>query len=110
MTINQFKAAAAEYVDTEIAGKIPGIGKWVIGMGAGAYISKLDAAFEENLDMLVQMGYAQPDGQIDIDQLYQDLKEQATKHGKIVQKIPVLGEVTFSAEDVDRLYQICGSV
>lgn len=107
MTVSQIKGAAAEYIDTEFAAKIPGIGKWVVGMGAAAYISQMDALVEKNLGMLVQLGYAQEDGQIDVDKLYQDMHTQATKYGKIVQNIPLLGEVTFSVDDIEKFYKIC---
>ena len=38
MTLNQLKKAASIYVDREFISKMDGLGKWVFGVGAGAYL------------------------------------------------------------------------
>ena len=107
MTLNQFKTAAGTYIDREFTSKINGIGKWVIGIGAGAYLAQLDTVVNNNREMLERLGVLLPDGQIDIDKAYRMLKEEATKQGKVTQPIPMIGNVTFSVEDVETFYRIC---
>lgn len=110
MTLNQFKIAAATYIDREFTTKIDGISKWLVGLAAGAYLAKLDVIVNNNRAMLEGLGVLLPDGNIDIDTAYRLIKEQATKQGKVTQEIPMLGKFTFSAEDVDTFYRICREV
>ena len=110
MTLNQFKTAAAIYIDREFTTKIDGISKWLVGLAAGAYLAKLDVIVNNNRAMLEGLGVLLPDGNIDIDTAYRLIKEQATKQGKVTQEIPMLGKFTFSAEDVDTFYRICREV
>jgi rRNA maturation protein Nop10 len=110
MTLNQLKKAASIYIDREFTSKMDGLGKWVLGVGAGAYLSQLDGLFNNYKDMLCKMGMCQPDGNIDIEKAYTLIKEEAVKQGKVTQNIPVVGPVTFSPEDVDTFYRICKEV
>ena len=107
MTVNQLKTAASTYIDREFTSKINGINKWVIGIGAGAYLAQLDKLIDSNKAMLESIGLLLPDGTIDIDMAYRLLKEQATKQGKVTQSIPMIGDVTFSVDDVETFYRIC---
>ena len=110
MTLNQLKKAASIYVDREFISKMDGLGKWVLGVGAGAYLSQIDKLFDSYKDMLCAMGMCHTDGNIDIEKAYTLLKEEAVKQGKVTQNIPVVGPVTFSPEDVDTFYRICREV
>lgn len=110
MTLNQLKRAASIYIDREITAKMDGLGKWVLGIGAGAYLAQLDGLFSSHLDMLCKMGMCHADGTIDIEKAYSLIKEEAVKQGKVTQNIPLVGAVTFSPEDVDTFYRICKEV
>ena len=110
MTLNQLKRAATTYIDREFVAKMDGLGKWVIGIGAGAYLSQIDEVFNKNLDMLCKIGVCHTDGNIDIEKAYTLIKEEAVKQGKVTQNIPMIGAVTFYPEDVDTFYRICREV
>lgn len=110
MTLNQVKRAASIYVDREITTKLDGLQKWIIGVGSGAYLAQIDGWFNTHLDMLCAMGMCHTDGTIDIEKAYNLIKEEAVKQGKVTQTIPLVGAVTFSAEDVDTFYRICREV
>lgn len=107
MTLNQLKTAASTYIDREFIPKINGINKWVIGIGAGAYLAQLDGVVNNNKDMLEKLGVLLPDGTIDIETAYRLIKDQAIKQGKVTQNIPMIGDVIFSVDDVETFYRIC---
>ena len=107
MTLNQLKTAAGTYIDREFTSKINGISKWVIGIGAGAYLAQLDGVVNNNKEMLEKLGVLLPDGTIDIDTAYRLIKDQAIKQGKVTQNIPMIGDVIFSVDDVETFYRIC---
>ena len=110
MTLNQLKKAASIYIDREFVAKMDGLAKWVIGVGAGAYLAQIDGWFNSHMEMLCTMGLCRADGTIDIEKAYSVLKEEAVKHGKVTQRIPLVGDVTFHPEDVDTFYRICREV
>ena len=41
-----------------------------------------------------------------IDTVYKKFKETAEEYGDVIQKLPLLGEVTFTSKDVDKLYRL----
>lgn len=49
-------------------------------------------------------GITDENGNIDIDGLYSDLKEQVNRKGKIEITLPLFGTFKFSLSDVDNLY------
>ena len=44
-------------------------------------------------------------GNVDVDGLMRDLREQISRKGKISISLPMFGNFTFTAEDVDRLHR-----
>jgi hypothetical protein len=46
------------------------------------------------------------DGNVDVDGLIRDLKEQINRKGKVSITFPLLGTFSFIAEDVDELHRI----
>ena len=38
--------------------------------------------------------------------VYKELKEAAEEYGDVIQKLPLLGEVTFTSKDIDKLYRL----
>lgn len=45
-------------------------------------------------------------GNVDVDGLYRDLKTQIERKGKFSFSLPMFGNFTFTAEDVDKLYRM----
>ncbi len=110
MTLQKLKKAACAYIDEEFTSKMQGAEKWLIGIGANAYLGKLDELLTNNIDTLVCMGFCTQDGNIEIDVVYSAFHEQATKHGAITQKIPMIGDVKFDVADIEKLYKLCKEV
>lgn len=44
-------------------------------------------------------------GNVDVDGLMRDLRKQIEEKGRLVIEIPILGNFTFTAEDVDELHR-----
>lgn len=50
-------------------------------------------------------GIIDGEGNVDVDSLMNDLKEQISQKGKIEIAIPMFGKFTFNSNDVDKLYR-----
>lgn len=103
---SQLRNGIARYIDTEILTKITGWKRWVIGAGATAYLSKTDDIIERlrSMEAVKLLGLFSDDGMyIDADMLYNCIRAEAEKTTATVD-IPVIGSVTFSASDVDKLF------
>ena len=46
------------------------------------------------------------DGDVDIENLLNDIREQIEKKGKITISLPLLGKFSFNASDVDKLHRM----
>lgn len=91
------------YAEKEIIAKLPTAGKWIIGAGIGMAMQNIqkiitDLGKNETVKML---GVVDENGNIDVDSVTQHLKESAKKYGKMRVQIPILGEMTFSDEDIE---------
>ncbi len=133
MTIDKLQQALADYVDAEFTAKLTDYRKWIISIGVAQYVGQLPNMIKRYAQMLTQLGiynepsaevtrYADDDdahehpiieyrytgnGEIDLDKAYKMLRDTALRQGKIMQPLPLIGEVGFGVEDIDRLYDIC---
>lgn len=64
---------------------------------------KLKSAICDNT-YIKTFAIADENGNIDIDGLYSDIKEQINQKGKITVTLPLFGTFKFSPDDVDKLY------
>lgn len=93
------------YADSEVMGKLPTSGKWIVGTAMGLAANKTDRV----IDMLkgnaiVQMlGVMDDDGMIDVDAVMTAMKTSADKYGKFTVDVPIVGKLTFTSADVDSL-------
>lgn len=55
-------------------------------------------------------GIIDENGNIDVDGLARDVKEEIKRKGKITINVPMFGLMTFVPEDVDNLYNMIGEV
>ena len=96
----------AAYIDNEIVAQLSGSWKaWVFGGVAGLYLARVDSVITHlsNQPMIKALGVI--DGEnVDVDAIITELRKQAAK-GKMTIDIPVLGPVTFGADDVDKLHR-----
>ena len=106
-TIQQIQAAAARFVDQDIAPAFSGGERILVSGAAGLLISnsgKLVAQYATH-PMVAAFGVVDAQsGDIDVDALYQAF---APKFGneKIPLKIPVVGTIRIGKAELDRFYQ-----
>ena len=106
VTIDQAMRGVAKYADDEIIPHLP-VGK---GIGAGIALALIMDGGKSRILALkdhpaVQMmGIMDAEGNIDLDRLYNAARTQVDGK-KIPLTIPVIGELRFDVNDVDRLYK-----
>lgn len=106
VTIDQAMRGVAKYADDEIIPHLP-MGK---GIGAGIALALIMDGGKSRILALkdhpaVQMmGIMDAEGNIDLDRLYNAARTQVDGK-KIPLTIPVIGELRFDVNDVDRLYK-----
>lgn len=106
VTIDQAMRGVAKYADNEIIPHLP-TGK---GIGAGIALALIMDGGKNRILALkdhpaVQMmGIMDAEGNIDLDRLYNAARTQVDGK-KIPLTIPVIGELRFDVNDVDRLYK-----
>lgn len=106
ITIDRAKSALMEYVSDEFCNRLYDYRKWLVPVFIGSYMPKIDKMIEENKEGLVSLGFVDENGLICIDTVYKKFKDTAEEYGDVIQKMPLLGEVTFTSKDIDKLYKI----
>ena len=106
VTIDQAMRGVAQYAENEIIPHLP-TGK---GIGAGIALALIMDGGKAQLLKLREnpavqmMGIMDAEGNIDIDRLYNAARTRVDGK-KIPLTIPVIGELRFDVNDVDRLYK-----
>lgn len=100
----------ANYMDAEVMNKLPSSGKWIMGTVITLASSKAENAIDILSDNpIVQMlDLIDEDGNIDTDSLINAMKTSADKYGNMSVAVPMIGEMTFSSKDIDKLKQYIG--
>ena len=106
ISIDRAKSALMEYISDEFCNRLYDYRKWLVPVFIGSYMPKLDKMIEENKEGLVSLGFMDENGLICIDTVYRKFKDTAEEYGDVIQKMPLLGEVTFTSKDIDKLYKI----
>lgn len=106
ITIDRAKSALMEYISDEFCNRLYDYRKWLVPVFIGSYMPKLDKMIEENKEGLISLGFMDENGLICIDTVYRKFKDTAEEYGDVIQKMPLLGEVTFTSKDIDKLYKI----
>ncbi len=106
ITIDRAKSALMEYISDEFCNRLYDYRKWLVPVFIGSYMPKLDKMIEENKEGLISLGFMDENGLICIDTVYKKFKDTAEEYGDVIQKMPLLGEVTFTSKDIDKLYKI----
>ena len=106
ITIDRAKSALMEYISDEFCNRLYDYRKWLVPVFIGSYMPKIDKMIEENKEGLVSLGFMDENGLICIDTVYKKFKDTAEEYGDVIQKMPLLGEVTFTSKDIDKLYKM----
>ena len=105
VTIDQAMRGAAKFADNEIIPHLP-TGK---GIGAGIALALIMDGGKAQLLKLREnpavkmMGVMDEDGNIDLDRLYNAARPRF--ENKLTVSVPLLGDLLFDQNDVDKLYR-----
>lgn len=95
------------YADSEIMGKLPTSGKWLMGTAITLATNKasnmIDVLMKNSI--VKALGIVDENGMIDTDVLIDAMKSAADKYGKVSVDVPLVGKLTFSSTDIDVLRQ-----
>ena len=100
VTIQQVRQGMCRYIDTEFINKIGGLAKWGVAIGGSLIVEK----YTSDPSILKSIGCLSEDGMVDIDRLYDIVYNVAKERGKVTQNFPMIGDVSFTEEDVTKLY------
>lgn len=107
VTIDQIMRGVSRFTDTEIIPHLP-TGK---GIAAGIGLALLMDGGKQKLLALREhpavkmLGIMDEEGQIDIDRIYSTARQKMTGQ-KLPVNIPLIGELKFDVNDLDRIYKI----
>lgn len=110
VSVQRLQNGIRAYVDGEILTKVTGAQQWMIAVAVGVYTEKLPQILEQWREhpAIKPLGIITPDG-VDVETAYKYLKPAAQSGGATFD-VPLIGSMTFTGVDVDRLYQyICNS-
>ena len=107
VTYNQVVNGMTKYIDQEIINKIQGWQRWALGAGAGIMMNKgtnIFNAFKAH-PVVKMLEVIDDNDMIDIDTIYAELRKQAEK-GSATFDAPMIGTITLTKDDVDKLYRL----
>lgn len=98
------------YINKEFCKKLTDWRKWAIPVMAGVYSPTLKKMYNDNIEMLKSANIVTicdtGEHNIHIEELFSKLSQVSRDTGNIVCNIPLIGNVTFSTDDVTCLYNI----
>lgn len=105
ITKEQFMNGLIDYADHEVMPILPTSGKWGLGTMIVLAKKKANTVLDELITnpMIGALGLVDDNDHIDDKILIEALSESATKYGKMDVTIPVIGTLTFSVEDIEKL-------
>lgn len=103
VTQQQLLEGLARYIDGEFVGKLQGLRKWAVALASAPLVLEAGNMIERNRAMLASAGYLTEDGMVDLDRLFGDAMAIAQRTGSVTEHIPMVGDVTFTASDIEAL-------
>ena len=97
-----------KYLDKELYNEMTDWQEILARIAVGRMIGDTNALKESLMNNAFVKTFAimDADGNVDVDGLVRDLKEQINRKGKVSITFPLLGTFSFIAEDVDELHRI----
>ena len=107
VTYNQVVNGMSRYIDQEIVNKMQGWQRWALGAGAGIMMNKGTNMFNtlKAHPVVKMLEVIDENDMIDIDTIYAELRKQAEK-GSATFDAPMIGMITLTKDDVDKLYRL----
>jgi hypothetical protein len=94
------------YIDKEIYGNLNGVQEFV----ARVVVGRMNSNAEAIKKTLMNNGFAKTlcivdsDGMVDVDMILSDIRREIERQGSLQVDIPMIGKLTFRADDVDALH------
>lgn len=103
-TSEQIVNGLMRYTDREIIPKMGTAGKWIIGTAAGMIGQRAGSIANglQSNSIAKMMGAVNEDGLFDIDLIAEHLRNSADRYGNMQLDVPLLGTMTFTADDVEK--------
>ena len=108
VTYNQVVNGMSRYIDQEITNKMQGLSRWAIGATSGIALSSRGTNIFNALKanpVIKMLEVIDENDMIDIDIIYTEIRKQAEK-GSATIEIPMIGSITLTKDDVDKLYHL----
>ena len=107
VTYNQVVNGMTKYIDQEIINKIQGWQRWALGAGAGIIMTKGANIFNtlKANPIIKMLDVIDENDMIDIDTIYTEIRKQAEKSPATF-NAPMIGTITLTKDDVDKLYSL----
>lgn len=100
----------SKFIDESVLSHYPPTSmKRIIMAGAASLYLKQNQSLVDTVTsnpLFSSLGVIDKDGMIDIDVVRDTLKEEITKSGFVRASLPFIGDIDFTADDVDTLYRI----
>lgn len=107
VTYNQVASGVSSFVDNEILNKLQGMSKIALGAGTGVMLRRGENLFNvlKQQPVIKMLEIIDENDNIDIDIIYEELKKQMDNNSMVF-NIPMIGKITLTKDDVDRLYSL----
>jgi hypothetical protein len=105
VTVQQIQTGFCNWFDAELAPQLPGLKKWAARAAIAMASERLPQMMEQYSDMINLTGLRSADGGIDIDRVRDLFLAQARATGPAREVFPVIGAITFTEQDIERLYR-----
>ena len=102
---NQVVNGVTKYIDSEIIPKVEGLSKIAVGIVLAGAVKRGDTVIEQikAIPIIKMIGIVDDENRVDIETIYEELKKQVSIE-PLRMELPGVGKVTFTREDVDKLY------
>lgn len=107
VTYNQVVNGVSRFVDEEILNKIQGMSKIALGVGTGVMLRRGENLFNalKEQPLIKMLEIVDENDNIDIEIIYEELKKQMG-NGSESFNVPMVGKITLTKDDVDKLYAL----
>lgn len=99
--LEQVVQGAVNYVEKEVMAKLPTSKKWIVGTALG--LASLQASKITEYPIVKALGIIDDDNKVNVNELLTAMKGSVDRYGKIVLEVPLVGKMSFSADDIDKL-------
>ncbi len=105
VTSNQLKAGTGDFLQTQLMPRLDGKRQFLLGTLYALSVNKMDALISQlaQNDIARALGVVAPNGEIDIDALYNAAYVQMQTQGKLKLDVPLLGNFAFDENDLREL-------